>query len=382
MLFRSLPVGAGLRARISRAAAVAGISLGVVVGLGVAIGVGVGWVHGLSVPATFDTVLSPPTVLGNCLDWLVATLLPGPGWGRFGVDALRHLAAVATVVVLLALGVRTPTGDRVAALRALAIALIALVALSPVVHPWYLLWPLPFVAYAIVHVVWITPVPWLGRRDLSLWVQMAVVFWVALNGLPSRATRRWVFYTLVAVAFVGVLIGCHQVFVEPGWRIAGPARPGEQVGRATGPFSVANSFAGLLILMWLLRARGHNFRAHESVVGQIGAIGAGGFVLDEHAQVLDGDFAQAQDVVLEARAQAHAGFELGVGHAPFASRFGTGERARTEQPVADLVCREGLTGSRRGVRHGGTGIRGTDLVPDTATWPSAARDHRLTVGPE
>lgn len=31
-------------------------------------------------------------------------------------------------------------------------------------------------------------------------------------------------------------------------------------------------FAGLLILMWLLRARGHNFRAHESVVGQIAAI--------------------------------------------------------------------------------------------------------------
>lgn len=31
-------------------------------------------------------------------------------------------------------------------------------------------------------------------------------------------------------------------------------------------------FAGLLILMWLLRSRGHNFRAHESVLGQIAAI--------------------------------------------------------------------------------------------------------------
>lgn len=36
--------------------------------------------------------------------------------------------------------------------------------------------------------------------------------------------------------------------------------------------TVTIHFAGLLILMWLLRARGHNFRAHESVIGQIAAI--------------------------------------------------------------------------------------------------------------
>ena len=36
--------------------------------------------------------------------------------------------------------------------------------------------------------------------------------------------------------------------------------------------TVTIHFAGLLILMWMLRARGHNFRAHESVLGQIAAI--------------------------------------------------------------------------------------------------------------
>ena len=36
--------------------------------------------------------------------------------------------------------------------------------------------------------------------------------------------------------------------------------------------TVTIHFAGLLILMWMLRARGHNFRAHESVFGQIAAI--------------------------------------------------------------------------------------------------------------
>jgi voltage-gated potassium channel Kch len=36
--------------------------------------------------------------------------------------------------------------------------------------------------------------------------------------------------------------------------------------------TVVVHFAGLLILMWLLRARGHRFRAHESAIGQGAAI--------------------------------------------------------------------------------------------------------------
>ncbi|MEY4004363.1 MAG: hypothetical protein RLZZ221_459, partial [Verrucomicrobiota bacterium] len=109
--------------------------------------------------------------------------------------------------------------------------------------------PLPFVAYAAVNVAWFTPTPWLGQRDLSLWMQMAAVFWVVLNGLPSRGPRRLVFLGLVAVALVGVVAGCYQVFVEPGWRLAVPARAAEQTGRATGSFSLANSFAGLILLL-------------------------------------------------------------------------------------------------------------------------------------
>ena len=36
--------------------------------------------------------------------------------------------------------------------------------------------------------------------------------------------------------------------------------------------TVVVHFAGLLLLMWLLRARGHRFRAHESAIGQGAAI--------------------------------------------------------------------------------------------------------------
>lgn len=109
--------------------------------------------------------------------------------------------------------------------------------------------PLPFVAYAAVNVAWFTPTPWLGQRDLSLWVQMAAIFWIVLNGLPSRGPRRLILHSLVAVGLVGVVAGCYQVFVEPGWRLAAPARAAEQTGRATGSFSLANSFAGLLLLL-------------------------------------------------------------------------------------------------------------------------------------
>lgn len=140
----ALPAGAALRDRVRRATAVAAISSGVLLALGAVVGVGTGWVHGLLVPASVDTVLSPPTVIGNTLDWLVS--LVGPGWGRFGVDTVRRLASVATLVVLLVIAVRARAGSREHALGALAIALSAVVVLSPVVHPWYLLWPLPFVA--------------------------------------------------------------------------------------------------------------------------------------------------------------------------------------------------------------------------------------------
>ena len=36
--------------------------------------------------------------------------------------------------------------------------------------------------------------------------------------------------------------------------------------------TVVVHFAGLLVLMWLLRSRGHRFRAHESAIGQGAAI--------------------------------------------------------------------------------------------------------------
>ena len=115
-------------------------------------------------------------------------------------------------------------------------------------HPagWLLL---PFLVYALANVLWLTPVRWLGWRDWLGWAQMIAVFWVVLNGLHSRGPRRTLFYALVALGIAGVMLGCYQRFLEPEWRMVGDARPLSFLGRASGSFSIPNSFAGFLLLL-------------------------------------------------------------------------------------------------------------------------------------
>jgi len=116
------------------------------------------------------------------------------------------------------------------------------------IHPagW---WLLPFLAYALANVLWVTPVPWLGWRDWLGWAQMILVFWVMLNGVRARATRTLVFGALVAVAFVAVVLACYQRFVRPDWLMLGRVQAEQFIGRASGSFGIPNSLAALLLLL-------------------------------------------------------------------------------------------------------------------------------------
>lgn len=118
----------------------------------------------------------------------------------------------------------------------------------PALHPagW---WLLPFLAYALVNVIWVTPVRWRGWLDWVVWAQMVAFFWVVLNGVRSSRPRRVLFFTLVLLGVIGVVFACYQRFVQPDWLVLGHARPGALGGRATGPFGIANSFAGFLLLI-------------------------------------------------------------------------------------------------------------------------------------
>jgi O-antigen ligase len=116
------------------------------------------------------------------------------------------------------------------------------------IHPagW---WLLPFLAYALANVWWVTPVPWLGWRDWLGWAQMILVFWVVLNGVRATATRTLLFGALVAVALAGAVLACYQRFVQPDWLAMARVQAEQFIGRASGSFGIPNSLAALLLLV-------------------------------------------------------------------------------------------------------------------------------------
>ncbi|WP_423464691.1 polyprenol phosphomannose-dependent alpha 1,6 mannosyltransferase MptB [Promicromonospora sp. MS192] len=141
----SLPAGALLVDRLRRTALVAAVSVGALVGTGLLWGLGVGWVDALGVPASIDTLLSAPTQVGRVLDWASATLGTGLQPTAFR-DLVRTLAMVALVALAGWTVLRRPTGDPPGAVRGAAVLVGATLLLSPVVHLWYLLWLVPFLA--------------------------------------------------------------------------------------------------------------------------------------------------------------------------------------------------------------------------------------------
>lgn len=145
VVLMTLPAAVPTVHRLRHAAHVACVAVAALVVPGVAWGLGVGWFGALSVPGSVNTPLSLPTLLGGWLDLLARVVGSGLPDGTF-LGLVRVLAQVAVVGVVVRVLATRPTGDPAAAVRALALVMLAVVALSPVVHLWYLLWAVPFVA--------------------------------------------------------------------------------------------------------------------------------------------------------------------------------------------------------------------------------------------
>jgi O-antigen ligase len=111
------------------------------------------------------------------------------------------------------------------------------------------LWLLPFLAYAAINVLMVSPVRWLGWMDWSRWVQAAAVFWVAVDGIRGSRPRQTLFFVLVLLGVAGVLLGCYQRFVQPEWLMLGRVQAAQFFGRASGSFGIPNSLAAWLILL-------------------------------------------------------------------------------------------------------------------------------------
>jgi len=117
------------------------IVLAVFAALSLLVGVGLGWVTSLSTPGTVRTWLSPPTALGMGLGAVLDVV--GLGTVDGAISFFRAIAMVAGGLIGIWLAVR-PEGR--SPVRGAALALLAIVALGPVVQPWYLLWVLPLIA--------------------------------------------------------------------------------------------------------------------------------------------------------------------------------------------------------------------------------------------
>lgn len=141
----TLPAAASLCTRVGHSARVGAVAVAALVVPGVGWGLGVGWVGALGVPGTVNTPLSLPTLVGGWLD-LVARLLGLATPHETFLDLVRLLAQAAALGVVGWVLATHRTGDGRAAVRSLGLVMVAVIALSPVVHLWYFLWVVPFVA--------------------------------------------------------------------------------------------------------------------------------------------------------------------------------------------------------------------------------------------
>ncbi|GAA5134787.1 polyprenol phosphomannose-dependent alpha 1,6 mannosyltransferase MptB [Alloalcanivorax gelatiniphagus] len=139
------PAAATVATRLRHTVRVGVVAVAALVLPGVVWGLGVGWFNALAVPGTVNTPLSLPTLVGGWLDLVLQLVGLGTPDETF-LDLVRLLAQVAIVGIVGWVLLKHPTGDRGGAVRSLALVMIAVVALSPVVHLWYFLWVVPFVA--------------------------------------------------------------------------------------------------------------------------------------------------------------------------------------------------------------------------------------------
>lgn len=128
-------------------------------------GLGLGWVRQLNTPGQVVTWLSIPTGLGLLTDWLrhaqnfITSADPV-------ISAFRVAGQVVTVLVVFWLWLRA---RRIGVVRALALALLALVLLGPVVQPWYVMWSI-----ALCAVVRLPHRMWLLAAGASVWLAMMI----------------------------------------------------------------------------------------------------------------------------------------------------------------------------------------------------------------
>ncbi|WP_329162924.1 polyprenol phosphomannose-dependent alpha 1,6 mannosyltransferase MptB [Streptomyces anulatus] len=184
-------------------------------------GTGFGWLHTQGVAANIHTALSVTSDIGLGLGELAHLLL--------GVDAEPVKAVVQTLGLAAALGVivvlarRAMRGSMTPA-HALGLSLLVLVALSPMVQPWYLLWGMAVVAATEQY----------GRLSAVLIVLSAALVY---ETHPMGATPPYGFALAGLAAVLGTLALRRTPVVPPGVRLPGRRGPSDPAENQETPAS-------------------------------------------------------------------------------------------------------------------------------------------------
>lgn len=134
------------RYRLVRAAAGAGaVSAAVVGSVSWATGLGYGWIGALNTPGTVRNWLSGTTLLGEAVGLLTSAV----GLGDQTTEAIKVFRGAGGLVALVLCLLLLARMERYGLVGSLGLGFIAVVALGPVVHPWYLLWGFVLVAAGI-----------------------------------------------------------------------------------------------------------------------------------------------------------------------------------------------------------------------------------------
>ncbi|QCU78305.1 hypothetical protein E7744_09085 [Citricoccus sp. SGAir0253] len=156
--------GAGWGRRFAYWSLTAGIAGAVMVAVGWLSGFGFGWLGVMLSTGTGSVPWSPIGILGEGARVVLGSLGLADGWVLDAFKAGGRLLSVLVVVWLMFRGRHEHLMQR------MTWAFTALVVLSPIIQPWYLLWLLPF--FAVIGI----------RGDWQLkWVVFTVAFFVAFG---------------------------------------------------------------------------------------------------------------------------------------------------------------------------------------------------------
>ncbi|GAA4365341.1 polyprenol phosphomannose-dependent alpha 1,6 mannosyltransferase MptB [Paeniglutamicibacter cryotolerans] len=180
----------------------AGLVLGIMAVIGVANGYGFGWLKVMLGTGTGSVIFAP---LGM-LDMVVGGALAGMGlptdWLLPVLKLIGRLSSVAIVLILIFRGKHSHLVQR------MALAFSALVVLSPIIQPWYILWLLPFFAAT-------------GIRDdwQIVWVYFTIAFFVAFGAADQIFIWQflgdldpWVKHLSTAISWVAM---AYLVLLDP-----------------------------------------------------------------------------------------------------------------------------------------------------------------------